>query len=48
MGYIGANTRKFFHPAAANEMLSVFVPLLNGTDLNVRRPSRLSIELRWF
>ncbi|KAJ7785985.1 hypothetical protein B0H16DRAFT_1488812 [Mycena metata] len=34
MGYIAANTRRFFHPAAANEMLSVFVPLLNGTDLD--------------
>ncbi|KAJ7666434.1 hypothetical protein B0H17DRAFT_1162542 [Mycena rosella] len=34
MGYIGANSRRFFHPAASNEMLSVFVPLLNGTDLN--------------
>lgn len=35
MGYIAANSRKFFHPAASNEMLSVFVPLLNGTDLDV-------------
>ncbi|KAJ6627245.1 hypothetical protein B0H10DRAFT_1941394 [Mycena sp. CBHHK59/15] len=34
MGYIAANSRRFFHPAAANEMLSVFVPLINGTDLN--------------
>ncbi|KAJ7456675.1 hypothetical protein FB451DRAFT_613190 [Mycena latifolia] len=34
MGYIGANSRRFFHPAASNEMLSVFVPLINGTDLN--------------
>ncbi|KAJ7169566.1 hypothetical protein C8R46DRAFT_1162360 [Mycena filopes] len=34
MGYIAANTRRFFHPAASNEMLSVFVPLLNGTDLD--------------
>lgn len=35
MGYIAANSRRFFHPAATNEMLSVFVPLLNGTDLDV-------------
>ncbi|KAJ7783436.1 hypothetical protein DFH07DRAFT_995453, partial [Mycena maculata] len=34
MGYIAANSRRFFHPAAANEMLSVFIPLLNGTDLD--------------
>ncbi|KAJ7042558.1 hypothetical protein C8F04DRAFT_1076309 [Mycena alexandri] len=34
MGYIAANTQRFFHPAASNEMLSVFVPLLNGTDLD--------------
>ncbi|KAJ7102239.1 hypothetical protein B0H15DRAFT_813790 [Mycena belliarum] len=34
MGYIGANSRRFFHPAAANEMLSVFVPLFKGTDLD--------------
>ncbi|KAJ7130046.1 hypothetical protein C8R43DRAFT_1025561 [Mycena crocata] len=34
MGYIAANSRRFFHPAASNEMLSVFVPLLNGTDLD--------------
>ncbi|KAJ7275353.1 hypothetical protein B0H12DRAFT_1086888 [Mycena haematopus] len=34
MGYIAANSRRFFHPAATNEMLSVFVPLLNGTDLD--------------
>ncbi|KAF7306649.1 Membrane protein [Mycena indigotica] len=34
MGYIAANSRRFFHPAAINEMLSVFVPLINGTDLD--------------
>ncbi|KAJ6574791.1 hypothetical protein B0H19DRAFT_1254444 [Mycena capillaripes] len=34
MGYIAANSRRFFHPAATNEMLSVFVPLLNATDLD--------------
>ncbi|KAJ7462702.1 hypothetical protein B0H11DRAFT_2310714 [Mycena galericulata] len=34
MGYIAANSRRFFHPAASNEMLSVFVPLLNATDLD--------------
>ncbi|THV06091.1 hypothetical protein K435DRAFT_44420 [Dendrothele bispora CBS 962.96] len=30
MGYIADNARKFFHPAAINEMLSTFVPLVNG------------------
>ncbi|KAF5374850.1 hypothetical protein D9758_000077 [Tetrapyrgos nigripes] len=30
MGYIADNARKFFHPAAINEMLSTFVPLING------------------
>ncbi|KAK7064490.1 membrane protein [Favolaschia claudopus] len=34
MGYIAANSRRFFHPAATNEMLSVFVPLMNNTDLD--------------
>lgn len=33
MGYIAENVRRFFHPAAIDEMLSTFVPTINGTDL---------------
>jgi hypothetical protein len=35
MGYIADNVRRFFHPAAVEEMLSAFVPRMNGTELNV-------------
>ncbi|KAF8807238.1 hypothetical protein BYT27DRAFT_7232792 [Phlegmacium glaucopus] len=34
MGYIAENSRKFFHPAAINEMLSTFLPQLDGTRLD--------------
>ncbi|KAI0322289.1 hypothetical protein OF83DRAFT_1094493 [Amylostereum chailletii] len=34
MGYIAGTVRRFFHPAAVDEMLSVFVPMLNGTALD--------------
>ncbi|KAJ7071321.1 hypothetical protein C8F01DRAFT_1216892 [Mycena amicta] len=34
MGYIAANSRRFFHPAAINDILSEFVPLINATDLD--------------
>ncbi|ESK98482.1 membrane protein [Moniliophthora roreri MCA 2997] len=34
MGYIAENSRRFFHPAAINDMLSTFLPLLNGTQLD--------------
>ncbi|KAF7437108.1 hypothetical protein PC9H_003942 [Pleurotus ostreatus] len=34
LGYIAENSRRFFHPAAIEEMLSTFVPLINGTDLD--------------
>ncbi|KAL4069445.1 hypothetical protein J3A83DRAFT_4095440 [Scleroderma citrinum] len=34
MGYIADTVRRFFHPAAINDMLAVFVPGINGTDLN--------------
>ncbi|KAI0651592.1 hypothetical protein C8Q79DRAFT_934115 [Trametes meyenii] len=34
MGYIADNTRRFFHPAAIDEMLSTFLPMMNGTNLN--------------
>jgi len=35
MGYIAENARKFFHPAAIQNMLSHFLPLLDGTKLDV-------------
>jgi len=35
MGYIADNAQRFFHPAAIDEMLSTFVPLINGTNLDV-------------
>ncbi|KAF9535513.1 hypothetical protein CPB83DRAFT_841889 [Crepidotus variabilis] len=34
MGYIADNSRKFFHPNTINEMLSTFLPLLDGTKLD--------------
>ncbi|KAK0473258.1 hypothetical protein IW261DRAFT_1553160 [Armillaria novae-zelandiae] len=34
MGYMAENSRRFFHPAAIDEMLSTFVPQFNGTDLD--------------
>ncbi|KXN83586.1 Proteasome activator complex subunit 4 [Leucoagaricus sp. SymC.cos] len=34
MGYIADNARRFFHPAAINDMLSTFVPLIDGTNLD--------------
>ncbi|OBZ79723.1 Proteasome activator complex subunit 4 [Grifola frondosa] len=34
MGYIADNVRRFFHPAAIDEMLSTFVPMINGTSLS--------------
>ncbi|KAF8203239.1 hypothetical protein BJ912DRAFT_842338 [Pholiota molesta] len=34
MGYIADNSRKFFHPAAINEMLATFLPQLDGTKLD--------------
>jgi len=38
MGYIADNVRRFFHPAATEEMLTTFVPRVNGTELNVCPP----------
>jgi len=35
MGHIAETVRRFFHPAAINDMLAAFVPGINGTDLNV-------------
>ncbi|KAI0768547.1 hypothetical protein BD413DRAFT_614418 [Trametes elegans] len=34
MGYIAENVRRFFHPAAIDEMLATFLPMMNGTSLN--------------
>ncbi|KAG1867785.1 hypothetical protein DFJ58DRAFT_859984 [Suillus subalutaceus] len=34
MGYIADISRRFFHPAAIEEMLSTFLPGFNGTDLD--------------
>lgn len=36
MGYIADNARKFFHSNAINDLLSTFVPLIDGTNLDVR------------
>lgn len=35
MGYIIDSSRRFFHPAAIDEMLETFLPYMNGTNLNV-------------
>lgn len=35
MGYIADLSRRFFHPAAIEEMLSTFLPDFNGTNLDV-------------
>ena len=35
MGYLADHARRFFHPAAIQEMLSIFVPLLDGSKLDV-------------
>ncbi|KAG1755021.1 uncharacterized protein EDB91DRAFT_1096855 [Suillus paluster] len=34
MGYIADMSRRFFHPAAIEEMLSTFLPGINGTNLD--------------
>ncbi|KAF8624763.1 hypothetical protein AX15_005657 [Amanita polypyramis BW_CC] len=35
MGYIAGSSRRFFHPAAIEDMLSTFVPQMDGTNLDV-------------
>lgn len=45
LGYIAGNSRKFFHPAAIEDMLSTFVPLMDGTNLDVRSCALYSVEL---
>ncbi|EPQ60969.1 hypothetical protein GLOTRDRAFT_135553 [Gloeophyllum trabeum ATCC 11539] len=34
MGYVADNARRFFHPAAIDEMLATFLPNFNGTNLD--------------
>ncbi|KAI5124439.1 hypothetical protein M0805_008323 [Coniferiporia weirii] len=34
MGYMLDSVRRFFHPAAIDEMLETFLPSMNGTNLN--------------
>ena len=52
MGYIAEHVRRFYHPAAIDEMLSTFLPLMNGTSLSVSDnilssvgPQRLNIGI---
>ena len=35
MGYVAETVRRFFHPAAIDEMLSTFIPMIDGTSLSV-------------
>ena len=35
MGTIASTVQRFFHPAAIDQMLETFVPMINGTNLNV-------------
>lgn len=34
MGMIASTVQRFYHPAATDQMLETFVPLINGTNLN--------------
>jgi hypothetical protein len=36
MGILAEYLQRFFHPAAIEAMLETFVPLINGTDVDVR------------
>ena len=38
MGFIAETLRRFFHPAAADEMLQTFVPFINPSSLSVSCP----------
>ena len=35
MGYVADCSRRFYHPAATESMLEAFLPLFNGTNLDV-------------
>ena len=35
MGYVAENVRRFFHPAAIDDMLSTFLPSMSCISLNV-------------
>lgn len=37
MGYVADQSRRFFHPSVINEMLTTFLPQINGTNLDVRQ-----------
>jgi hypothetical protein len=42
MGVIASTAQRFYHPAAIDQMLETFVPLINGTNLNVCPAEMLS------
>jgi len=42
MGAIASTVQRFFHPAAIDQMLETFVPLINGTNLNVCSSSTIA------
>ena len=44
MGYIAESIRRFYHPAAIDEMLSTFLPLMNGTSLSVSRNTHATLD----
>lgn len=46
MGYIAEIARRFFHPAAIDAMLETFLPLMNGTSLDVGHLESSRIFLR--
>ena len=48
MGYIAETVRRFYHPAAIDEMLSTFIPMINGTNLNVSGVSAHEITSTYY
>ncbi|KAI9462361.1 hypothetical protein BJY52DRAFT_1221991 [Lactarius psammicola] len=46
MGMIASTVQRFFHPAATDQMLETFVPLINGTNLNSHPQSYLPMIFR--
>lgn len=48
MGYIADCVRRFYHPVAAEAMLEIFLPLFNGTDLDVRTLNGIRIHTYGF
>ncbi|KAK2462050.1 hypothetical protein APHAL10511_006513 [Amanita phalloides] len=43
MGYIAGYGSRFFHPAAIEDMLTTFVPLMDGTNLDVMLSSQFHL-----